>query len=1269
MAAESINEVVSPEAISNIKNLYEQLGNLKDMMADLIVSTANYNTELGKATGYKNVSDSLNNLNKETEKLHQKNVEYITVEREFKKESENMANAIMKEKELWDKVGVALNKITITEEKTLKVMASSIVELKKQEAAQKDSIKAIIEAEKKLKEKNITQIEFNKIQTENNSKIAESISEQHELKATIAEAKISLKAFGKEGIEASGSMDQMSSRLGLLRDEYRGLSDEERNTPEIGGVMKAGINQLDEALKTLDASIGNYQRNVGGYAVASKTMLTEIRNMKNELLEANININFFNDEIKKQKQVLLDTAKTHGEASNEYKEAENKLDALISKQEKYVTVSTDLKTAIKDLTNEQKLSNSEMELMTDPALTFKTLTGAVNMATQAYTAYKGILSFVGSENKELEETMQKLMGLMMVANSIQRLSNDLLSRNGTIMKVKVMWEKISIAYNRQLAIEQAKKAAATKIVTVAMTEETSAMVKGTVATAAQGTAATVSTAANFSLAAAIKMVGNAIKSIPVVGWILAAAAFLGTVGTVLFKTLTAEKELTEEQKRRKQVIEDLNKIQTEVAKSTQETVTKLRLYTSELDKVKKGSNEWKAIVGEIAKTTGEDYNELVKFPDKIKDITDEWINQYQARAKMEATFKQVTANYEKIVDIQSISEKDRKKILKDLGFQNEELDDMLQSYKDIEDYNDRASQYAPQARRMYDGKALDASERVALSEEKIKKNVEETNKKLLEKVDILGLITEQSTKKPNEKTDDSETKRQEYLLSIFLKYEELKADTEKKMLDLHIKRLEEQRDKEIALYGKTEDDKKLIMDRYNIEIQKTEEDYNKKLLEKQTQAINEMLSITNKLNEERIKNGTVSNEEMTRLLVENTKKRYEAEIKHLEVAKEKELEVFGKFAKLEEDILVLQRKKEEDILTEAEQKQLGLLETQKATYLAVSEKWNAKLSESEQKQADEIVKIKKEGFDKQLALLNQQAKDAENKAIIDGNGAITAQQASELKINAIKNEIKAWESKEKKIKELAITEEEYNSKMLELERAKSEETKKMLDEEFQMRISNMQQVIDSVFALGDALAGNIEDEKEQAEVRAKLGLMQVLLNGGIALAAATRNALEYPGPAAIAALIANVATVTANIINATAQIRKAQSAYAEGTDYHRGGSALIGEKIVNGKYQPEVVQTPDKKLFMVDQPSYFDKLPIGTSVTPLPEFDYNSKEYGEGWDNNGYGELAQKFERNNILLEQLLNKPTATINVSDKITSYIETKMSKTKMLNAMFKF
>jgi len=112
MGAESIDKIVSKEAIQQLLDLGKQLEELEGTFEDLILTVDKYSKELNKATGYRDVANGINNLNDATGKLHSTNVKVLDIEREIKSNSEKMVKVIKNEAELWDKVDSALIKVT-----------------------------------------------------------------------------------------------------------------------------------------------------------------------------------------------------------------------------------------------------------------------------------------------------------------------------------------------------------------------------------------------------------------------------------------------------------------------------------------------------------------------------------------------------------------------------------------------------------------------------------------------------------------------------------------------------------------------------------------------------------------------------------------------------------------------------------------------------------------------------------------------------------------------------------------------------------------------------------------------------------------------------------------------------------------------------------------------------------------------------------------------------------------------------------------------------
>ena len=114
-------------------------------------------------------------------------------------------------------------------------------------------------------------------------------------------------------------------------------------------------------------------------------------------------------------------------------------------------------------------------------------------------------------------------------------------------------------------------------------------------------------------------------------------------------------------------------------------------------------------------------------------------------------------------------------------------------------------------------------------------------------------------------------------------------------------------------------------------------------------------------------------------------------------------------------------------------------------------------------------------------------------------------------------------------------------------------------------------------------------------------------------------------------------------------IRQAK-AYAEGTDYHTGGAAIIGEA-----GEPELVKIPNKSPFWITKPALIPDLPKGTSVTPLHDFEYTN---------------TTDMEETNELLRQLVSKKSAavTVDVGGNIGMRLKRDLGTLSIINKKFK-
>lgn len=166
-----------------------------------------------------------------------------------------------------------------------------------------------------------------------------------------------------------------------------------------------------------------------------------------------------------------------------------------------------------------------------------------------FSAVTGAVSLFAGENENLNKIMTKVQSVMAITIGIQQVAETLNKDSAfslvTINGLKKWWADIvaqsavaetaeTIATNANTAAHDAQAAATAK--------NTVAEVVNTTATGAQATAATAGTAANIGLAGAFRLVGTAIKSIPVFGWILAGiSALIGLYSYFASKAHEAQK--------------------------------------------------------------------------------------------------------------------------------------------------------------------------------------------------------------------------------------------------------------------------------------------------------------------------------------------------------------------------------------------------------------------------------------------------------------------------------------------------------------------------------------------------------------------------------------------------------------------------------------------------------------------------------------------------------------------------------------------------------
>ena len=434
MAEKLVTNIISKDAFDEVKNLSKEMDILVQKLEQAITNAKNFDAAFKSAKGviefekalYSTV-DAQNELIKTGEQLKDNYVKQEAAQKAVISETVSLKKAI---KDTDD----AVKKINSTLDAGAKVLAEQKIELEKNKKEQK-------ELKKELEAGRITLDQYSE-------KMVFLIQNEQELKVQTAQLTQAQKQFAKENIAVVGSMDQAGIRIGRLREEYRTLTDEEKASP-FGKNLKSAIDALDPAIKSADASIGNFQRNVGDYTNsinksfkgafggAFNVLVTELNEIKQKLQDPALSGKAF-ESLSKQgvllEQVLEGISKeftSTRQESRAFQEAATKLGlAFDINSEQFQKFRTEVGKGvdnIRDIKDSIKLASSDTKGL-------DRLIGAAQGITGAFSVAQGAAALFGDENEELQKTFVKLQAAMTILNGLQAIQNELKNKDSVFSK-------------------------------------------------------------------------------------------------------------------------------------------------------------------------------------------------------------------------------------------------------------------------------------------------------------------------------------------------------------------------------------------------------------------------------------------------------------------------------------------------------------------------------------------------------------------------------------------------------------------------------------------------------------------------------------------------------------------------------------------------------------------------------------------------------------------------------------------------------------------
>lgn len=224
----------------------------------------------------------------------------------------------------------------------------------------------------------------------------------------------------------------------------------------------------------------------------------------------------------------------------------------------------------------------------------------VGAGVAVFGGLQAATALLGVEDKNLLKIMQKVQATQALLNSVNTIAQ---------------------ALNKSSALMTALRAKSEKALNKELVQTTQAETAGTAATASFTAAEGAATTGAITLKGAVKAVGTAIKSIPVVGWILAAIAGITALIALIVEANDEEERGIALAKERLKLYNKIKEAEYSRYLTAKDEETHWNDVLDKLHSAKEGSAEYEDILSNIASYTGVSAQYLGSHPKLIDQIT------------------------------------------------------------------------------------------------------------------------------------------------------------------------------------------------------------------------------------------------------------------------------------------------------------------------------------------------------------------------------------------------------------------------------------------------------------------------------------------------------------------------------------------------------------------------------------------------------------------------------------------------------------------------
>lgn len=289
-------------------------------------------------------------------------------------------------------------------------------------------------------------------------------------------------------------------------------------------------------------AISQQQAAIKGEMTVREQLLKELREQSDAL----------ENEVQKQEQVRQkteETAKAHVSFRTRLRETREALIEMEASGQRGTAEYARMQAEAARLTDAMADAQAQASILAHDQRGMQGVISGLTGMAGGFSAVTGTISLFAGENEDLQKIMVKVQSLMAITIGLQQvqqaLNKDSAFQLVTIGGLKEWWANVvaqATAAETAETVATGANTGAQAANAAATGTATGAQAANTIATGAQAAAATAGTTANIGLAGAFRLVGVAIKSIPVFGWIVAGiSALIGLYSYFSSKAREAKK--------------------------------------------------------------------------------------------------------------------------------------------------------------------------------------------------------------------------------------------------------------------------------------------------------------------------------------------------------------------------------------------------------------------------------------------------------------------------------------------------------------------------------------------------------------------------------------------------------------------------------------------------------------------------------------------------------------------------------------------------------